>query len=144
MEGRCVQCLLDKYLVLVPEGTSKREVLSYQEQVREIVKEVSSRREGSAPEAASIIEALYQKCFEREPISYGEIKRHFNGLLLSCEEKLREEILGAKDPLRQAVSLAMMGNYIDFAALSDVSEERLWELLGEAGNLVLPFVSNCE
>ena len=135
VEERCIRCLLDKYLERIPSGASQEKVLAYQERVRSIVEEVSSRKGGSAPEAASRIDAFYQDWFSVAPFSYENIKKHYNALLLSREDQLREEILGAKDPLYRAVCLAMMGNYIDFAALSDVTEERLWELLGEAGDL---------
>lgn len=138
VEERCVRCVLEKNLGMVPPGAEEAKVREYERRVREIVRETDERPDGSAPEAASRVEALREEIFAWSPVDFGEVKRTYNALLLSVGEKLRGEIHGAPDPLRRAVQLAMAGNYIDFAALSEVSEEKLWELLGEAGSIPLP------
>ena len=61
-----------------------------------------------------------------------EEKRTFNELLLSMEDTLEQKIRSKKDPLEAALCLARLGNYIDFSALSEVSAEKLLELLGQS------------
>ena len=48
---------------------------------------------------------------------------------LAQEQKLKEEIMEAEDPFLAGLQCAVTGNYIDFGAMSDVNEEKLYELL---------------
>lgn len=50
---------------------------------------------------------------------YADNKRDSNAYALSREAALRARIEGAEDPLYTAVTLARVGNYLDFAALGD-------------------------
>ena len=65
-------------------------------------------------------------------VDYTEIKSYFNRLMLNLEDKLWKSILEAKEPLKQAVQYAMIGNYIDFAAVKDVDEKALLSFLDKA------------
>ena len=138
MVDRCVQCVLEKNLDAYPSGAGKEDIQTYQRRVRETVREIASRPDGSAPEAVSMIEAIRKEIFDWMPVDYGEIKSYFNRLLLAKERELHEEICQAADPLKRALQLAMTGNYIDFAALDRVEEKTLEELLGRAGQIPVP------
>ncbi len=58
-------------------------------------------------------------------------------MLLKREEELENIILQSDNPILMAVKLAMIGNYIDFGALSNVDESQLNQMLldGEKVNV---------
>ena len=60
------------------------------------------------------------------------LKKHFNELMLGMGDKLERRVLESDDPLKSAVQYAMMGNFIDFAALDNVEESKLMELIDRA------------
>ena len=43
----------------------------------------------------------------------------------------------AEDPMLRAIQYALVGNYVDFAALGSVDEQKLLEMLGEADRMSL-------
>ncbi len=60
---------------------------------------------------------------------YADNKHDSNAYALSREDALRARVEAADDPLYTALTLARVGNYLDFAALGDaVSFEKLDEL----------------
>ncbi len=63
---------------------------------------------------------------------YVEIKRTYNDLLLSMQDRLREQIEASDDQLYAAMQLAVAGNYIDFNVVKDVSEEKLMQIMSKA------------
>lgn len=60
---------------------------------------------------------------------YSKIKKFFNTLMLTLENKMREEVRASKDPLCRAMQYAMGGNFIDFGAMGAVDENKLCEIL---------------
>ena len=60
---------------------------------------------------------------------YKEEKTRYNRLILSLEDRLRERISRSPDPLREALTLAIAGNIIDFGTPHGVSEEGVLETI---------------
>lgn len=60
-----------------------------------------------------------------------EVKKEFNDFLLSMEEDLEMQIRKHNDPLEAALCFARTGNYIDYAAVKDISKDKLLELFEE-------------
>ena len=60
--------------------------------------------------------------------SYAEIKRKYNDLVLSMENRIREQISASSDPLSTALAYARIGNYIDFGAMNHVDEKEFLSL----------------
>lgn len=63
---------------------------------------------------------------------YTPLKHRYNQLLLGKEKTLEEEIRKADDTIRECIKYVCAGNYIDFSAVENVSEETLKELLEKA------------
>ena len=63
--------------------------------------------------------------------SYREVKKQYNDLILQMEDKLREDIENAEDPLAKALIMARIGNYIDFGALTEVDENEFFTLFAD-------------
>jgi len=90
----------------------------------------ASEDEDSAPYMVYVFNQIYRKYFG-EPQDYQEVKKEYNQYVLSMEQSLHEEILKAKDPLKQAIVYARIGNYIDFGAMQHVDKEQFLALFGE-------------
>lgn len=109
----CAKCLYDK---------QKRNV-----QDEKYLKEIRSIIEGcddhaSAPYLVYLFNQVYEKHFGKL-VSYKEIKKKYNDLVLSMENVLKKRIEQAMDPLTTAFTFARIGNFIDFGAMDDVDEE---------------------
>lgn len=125
MDPGCEACLLGKYLPRHPEGAAAETIAAYQAALRALLPQC---HEGSAPEAAERIEAEYRRFFGQTP-PYGEIKRHFNALMLRELPRMEAAVAAAEDPLACAVRYAMAANFIDFGAMDSVDEATLYTQL---------------
>lgn len=90
-------------------------------------------REATSPVIVASIRVLFQKYFDITD-SYEDEKKHYNTLMLRSEDVLDEMIANADEPLKEALRLARIGNYIDFGALNEVNEQKLGELFAESEN----------
>lgn len=129
---KCIRCLLKKYSDTDGANLSDRDKTLYLKELLSIFAEAPI--EMSAPEIVEEITAL-QKKYKIDAFDYTETKKKFNKLLLSLEGEIEGKIRSAKDSLLEAVRYALVGNYIDFGALSDVDESKLRELIANAGKI---------
>lgn len=60
-----------------------------------------------------------------------EAKARYNSMMMDLEPSLLKRIKNSLDPLKTAVKLAIIGNYIDFGAVENVTEKTLLELFEE-------------
>ena len=135
MNNVCRDCMLGKHLDKYPEGTPEVMVKEYQDTVRRLMDQPGAVPTG--PEVFYEIRAVRRRLFGEGEPDYTQIKRHFNALMLEIEPELERRVLASEDPLRSAVQYAMMGNFIDFAALENVEEKKLMELIGGAPDIVV-------
>lgn len=127
----CVKCLLSKQLEKCPKDTPLDKKVDYIQKILQIVAEAP--KSTSAPVLVRSMYDLQKEMFGIDA-DYTEIKSYFNQMMLALEENMWEEIQKAKDPMRKAIQYAMMGNYIDFAALKEVDEYKLKSFLDKAEN----------
>ncbi len=128
MNDGCRKCQLERKLNAFPAGATQQQITQYQASVMELVTNSGS---ASSPEIASRISAVYRRLFGPE-MDYGEIKRHFNALMMSLWPVMQESVEKAPDPLERAIQLSMTGNFIDFVALDHVDEDKLKQLLRDS------------
>lgn len=131
----CRTCVLEKSLIHYPKDAPQDQIDRYKDAVKAIVRDFPD--EGSPPELAWHIKQIRKDVFHLIPADFTDIKKHYNQLLMSFEEKLEQQIREAEDPLYSALQYAMTGNYIDFAALENVEEDKLLKFLDEAGSIKL-------
>lgn len=128
----CIGCIVSRQEKRIRE-------LPFEEDVKEaFMKELcgviaNAPTEATSPVIVAKIRELFKKYFDIVD-SYEEEKTHYNELMLGCEDVLAEMIASAKEPLKEAMRLARIGNYIDFGALNEVNEEKLGELFAESDN----------
>ena len=127
----CVKCLLSKQLEKCPKDTPLDKKVDYIQKILQIVAEAP--KSTSAPVLVRSMYDLQKEMFGIDA-DYTEIKSYFNQMMLALEENMWKEIQKAKDPMRKAIQYAMMGNYIDFAALKEVDEYKLKSFLDKAEN----------
>jgi len=122
----CVACLLRRKLDNYPAEAAPGAVAEYRRRVRSVIE---NGRGFSSPEVNADISAIYRELFGPER-DYTDVKRRFNALMLELESSIQSDVDAAPDPLARAVQYAMVGNYIDFAALGEIDEGELRRRLG--------------
>ena len=125
----CVKCLLSKQLDRCPKDAPLEKRVEYTQNILKIV--ANAPKHTSAPVLVRGMYDLQKDMFGIET-DYKEIKSYFNQMMMRLETKLWDEIWQDEDPLRRAIQYAMIGNYIDFAALKDVDENALLKFLDKA------------
>ena len=82
-----------------------------------------------APSISIDLKKMFSDFWEQPMEDYSSIKKEFNQLMLDLEPSLEETIRNSDDPLKTALLYARIGNYIDFAALPEVSKETALSLI---------------
>ena len=125
----CIKCLLSKQMEKCPENASLDQKVEYMQKILQIV--ANAPKSVSAPVLVRDMYDLQKEMFGIFT-DYTEIKSYFNRLMLGIEDRLWQDIINATEPLKRAIQYAMIGNYIDFAAVKDVDENKLLEFLDKA------------
>lgn len=121
LSEKCRQCLYEK-----EERMTKDE--NYLREIRDLMENWDP--ENSAPYMEYRINQIYERHFGRVH-RYDAIKKQFNDLMLSMESQVCRRIEDSEDPLRTALFMARIGNYIDFGAMKDVDPEEFLEILSD-------------
>ena len=135
MNSTCKDCMLNKHINNYPEDAPEELVREYRETLVRLTDQTGAVPTG--PEGFYEVKALRKRLFGEGEMDYEQIKRHFNALMLEIEPELEKRVEASDDPLRSAVQYAMMGNFIDFAALDKVEESKLMELIDRAPDITV-------
>ncbi len=136
----CADCLWDKQKNLSDDP-------AFLQEIRDIID--NRQEDDSSPYLVHLFGEVYERHFGiAKP--YAGVKRKYNDFALSMEEQIRKKIEASDDPLGTAFSYARIGNYIDFGAMEEVSEDVFLSLLDEARlqerdmQTMASFISCCE
>ncbi|MBQ4527790.1 MAG: DUF89 family protein [Clostridia bacterium] len=132
INDQCKECILKKYTAQHPEDITDNKKAQYRVAIVGILEEYSPVL--SAPEILEKIAILQKDMFDYS-LDLTECKKYYNALLLSMEDDLWDNLMKSADFFDLAIGYAMTGNYIDFGANSDISEEFLKQKLAESGSL---------
>lgn len=123
----CVYCIVQKaderYEKITTDPSNK---LSFIKKVFQLIG--SSSEEVTAPFLSKCVNDLLKREFGSAD-EYKELKSHYNKLMLELEGRINHEISSGDDPLLSTLRFAMIGNFIDFAAMDTVSPDKLNELI---------------
>lgn len=124
----CLTCLIQMQESQIRHFTDEEKKMRY---MREVLAFLSAcNPELSAPALVKPLSRIYEKYWgKKSPID--EVKQKFNDYLLSLEDALELRVRRHQDPLEAALCFARTGNYIDYAAVKDISKEKLLELFEE-------------
>lgn len=131
LKSDCLQCLMGRHLDKFPEDTLEDKRTEYMQRLFDLF--AKAPKTISAPVLSRDINHLQEEMFGAVN-EYGDIKRHFNEVMMGYEDKVRENIMNSSEPLKLACQYAMVGNYIDFGAMKNVDENYLNQLLENAHN----------
>lgn len=122
----CISCLVQRQEERIRNYNDESKKLYY---MKEVLKLIGNAKEDvTAPFLFGEISELHKRVFGDKD-SYIELKKEYNQFMLSKESELKEIIQKSKDPLLTALKMARAGNYIDFAAMSVINNDKLNELL---------------
>ena len=130
MNSICLECHFQRNLKMARTLGTEEQTLTF---AKELMKLYISAPENVSspwftPHTADIFDRIYD-----HPDLYGEAKRFSNAFVLERLDQIREKVRSAPDPVFAGLQFAILGNYIDFAALQgNVSFEKLEEMLNSA------------
>ena len=123
----CMCCAVNKQEEKIRKFPDMDKKTEYMKKVMSILS--SAEEQVCSPSLSVEIKKLYSEFWNCPAEDYTEIKKEFNQLMLNVEASVEEKIRTSADPLETALLYARIGNYIDFAALENVSQETMLKLL---------------
>jgi damage-control phosphatase, subfamily I len=127
----CVACLVQRQEERIRKYLDENLKLKYMKEVLTFIG--NEKEEVTAPYLIGEIDEIHKKYFG-DTDSYLDLKQEYNQLMLSKEDELQYIIKHSPDPLLTALKLARVGNYIDFGAMKEISNDKLRELLNRVEN----------
>lgn len=126
----CIYCTIKKADSLFNQyETDKDKKLEFMKKVFKIVS--MSEKGDTSPLVNTKIMRMLNNEFNLGDIYY-EIKEKYNRLLISMEEEILSSIYSSEDKIITALKYAMVGNFIDFAAMDKVDIDELKQLIKDA------------
>ena len=89
----------------------------------------------TAPYMNTLASDLIQQVYGIEGDRYAKEKEESNRFVLERLDTIRQKINAAPDPVYAGIQFAILGNYLDFAALKNVSFEKLEAMLSGAADI---------
>ena len=129
--SQCILCYLER-------NARKANSLGTEEQAAAFLREMmgflsTAPAQYSAPCFAPMTAELYHRHYGLDMDRYRQEKADSNAFVLERMEQIRQKVALVPDPLLASLKFAILGNYIDFAALEGkVSFQQLDELLDSA------------
>lgn len=123
----CMCCAVNKQEEKIRKFPDMDKKTEYMKKVMSILS--SAEEQDCSPSLSVEIKKLYSEFWNCPAEDYTEIKKEFNQLMLNVEASVEEKIRTSADPLETALLYARIGNYIDFAALENLSQETMLKLL---------------
>ena len=134
LTSMCISCLTKGHMDNFPENISEDQQILFKQGVLKIIG--NAKENESAPMIVNKIDQLRIEMFGQKT-DYTDIKHYFNEYVMKKQSRIEKEVSEADDQLLRAMQYSMTGNYIDFGAMQNVSEEKFEELLANAKNISL-------
>lgn len=125
----CMCCVLNKQEQKIRHYPDMEKKTEYMKKVMALI--ANTEEKDCAPSLSVDIQKLYSRFWDCPMEDFTEIKREYNQLMLNMEDSLENKIRKSEDPLEKSLLYARIGNYIDFAALSNVDQATVFTLLEE-------------
>lgn len=135
-DSRCLLCQLERNVATARKLGTEEQALAF---ARDLMAQLASAPAGvPAPFFTPGVTKLFHDHYGLSMDRYAEEKRRSNAFVLSRMEDIRKRVADSSDPVLTGLKFAILGNYIDFAALRDeVSFEVLDEMLLSALDMEL-------
>lgn len=136
MTSECLLCHFQRYLRKAQALGDEKTAMAFG---RDLMKTYLEAPEGvSSPWFSPKVAELFKKHYGLGDNQYEEEKRQANAFAMERLEQLRQMIRSAEDPVLAGLRMAILGNYLDFAALQgQVRFEKLEEMIRSAMEMEL-------
>ena len=130
-DTRCLLCQLERNVSTARKLGTEEQATAF---ARDLMKVLADAPPGvPAPFFTPGVAALFHKHYRLGLDRYAKEKADSNAFVLARLDQIREKVFSAPDPVKAGLQFAILGNYIDFAALRDqVSFEKLDGMLRSA------------
>ena len=127
-DSRCLLCQLERNLATARKLGTEEQATAF---AKDLMGLLSAAPAGvPAPFFTPGITKLYDDHYHLGMDRYAKEKQESNAFVLQRMDEIREKVETSADPVLTGLKFAILGNYIDFAALRDeVSFEKLDEML---------------
>lgn len=125
----CMCCAVSKQEQNIRSFQDMDKKVEYMKKVMDRMANIAE--EDCAPSVSVELKKMFRDFWEQPMEDYTSVKKKYNQLMLDMEASLEETIRNSEDPLETALLYARIGNYIDFAALSNVNSDTVLSLLKE-------------
>jgi len=132
--SECINCLIGRQMNNIKKFTDEDLKTDYMRKVLKIISEFDKNY--TAPVILEELNKTYTEFFG-EIISFEDVKKEFNTLMLRLESEIEEKVISSSDPLKTALTYCLTANYIDFGAVRDVNTDTLFKLFDELSNVQL-------
>lgn len=130
----CMACIISSQEAQIRKFSDEEKKTEYLREIMRLMAESDSSI--SSPALLVPISKIYERYWGKTD-GMEEAKKQYNDLLLEKEQTLEEHIRAQKDPLESALCYARIGNYIDFSAFKEISEEKLFSMFEEQNRTLL-------
>ncbi|MDD5804025.1 MAG: ARMT1-like domain-containing protein [Clostridia bacterium] len=121
LNSNCMACQLRKQEAKIRHFDDEDRKKQYMEEIR---RRFENPREGDCvPSISTELKKFYCSFWGVPMEDFAQINQEYDQLMLDLEDDLHSTIRYSEDPLKAALIYARTGNYIDFAALPEVSKE---------------------
>ena len=134
--SECLLCHMGRYVKTARSLGTEEQAMAF---ARDLMKLYLSAPEGvGSPWFGPGTQDLLEKHYGVPHDRYVEEKAESNRFVLARMDQIREKVVSADDPVFAGLQMAILGNYIDFAALQgEISFEKLDRMLEDASRMEL-------
>lgn len=124
----CISCIFRKQDKLIRQFNDEEKKSEYMHQVLGVL--YNHGQTESSPWLAEQINILFNSYWGN--LDYTSLKHKYNQLLLDKEGEVERRIRKTDDTIKECIKYICAGNYIDFSAVENVSEQTFEKLLDKA------------
>ena len=127
LNSKCMACQIRKQEAKIRHFNDEDRKKQYMEAIRQRFE--YPKDDDCVPSISTELKKFYCSFWGVPMEDFTRINKEYDQLMLDLEAELRSTIRYSEDPLKAALIYARTGNYIDFAALPEVSKETALSLI---------------
>ena len=132
----CIQCHLGRHLKIARSLGTEEQATAFARDLMQLY--LSAPEDVGSPWFGPGTQDLLEKHYGVPRDRFVEEKAQSNRFVLARMDQIREKVVTAADPVYAGLQIAILGNYIDFAALQgEISFEKLDQMLEDASKMEL-------
>ena len=133
LTSTCTECLIRRNLEDVRKLGTEAQAMEFLRGLFRLFLEAPET--ATAPYMNTLASDLIQQVYHLEGDRYAVEKEESNRFVLERLDTIRAKITASPDPVYAGIQFSLLGNYLDFSALKDVSFDKLDEMLNSAADI---------